>query len=114
MIHCTMATACYLQNKIEGLHPAASEARSTQQATSFAQSKARFEQQPTNSAASSTRFEQQQTSNRVNDERIRQCLRSRQWTEAEIYTMTSPSVRHHHRLRRGAALHHNQAVVRPR
>jgi len=59
------------------------EARSTQQATSFAESKARFEQQLTTFAASSARFEQQLTSNRANDERIRQCLRSRHWTEAD-------------------------------
>jgi hypothetical protein len=64
------------------------EARSTQQATSFAES---FEQQLTTFAASSARFEQQLTSNRSNDERIRQCLRSRHWTEAEIHTLMSPS-----------------------
>ena len=68
------------------------EARSTQQATSFAESKARFEQQLTTFAASSARFEQQLTSNRANDERIRQCLRSRHWTEAEIHTLMSPSI----------------------
>ena len=53
------------------------EARSTQQATSFAESRARFEQQL--------------ASNRTNDERIRQCLRSRHWTDAEIHTLMSPS-----------------------
>jgi hypothetical protein len=53
------------------------EARSTQQATSFAEFKARFEQQLTDFAASSARFEQQLISNRTNDE---QCLRSRHWS----------------------------------
>jgi len=67
------------------------EARSTQQATSFAESRARFEQQLTAFAASSARFEQQLTSNRANDERIRQ----------------------RRRLRRGATLHHRPVVARP-
>ena len=71
--------------------PAASEVHSTQQATSCAEFKARFEQQPTTFAASSARCEQQWTSNRINDERISQCLRLRQLTEAEIYTLMSPS-----------------------
>jgi len=71
--------------------PAASEVHSTQQATSCAEFKARFEQQPTTFAASSARFEQQWTSNRINDERISQRLRLRQLTEAEIYTLMSPS-----------------------
>ena len=43
-------------------------------------------------AAFSARFEQQLTSNRANDERIRQCLRSRHWTEAEIHTLMSPFI----------------------
>jgi hypothetical protein len=71
--------------------PAASEVHSTQQATSCAEFKARFEQQPTTFAASSARCEQQWTSNRINNERISQCLRLRQLTEAEIYTLMSPS-----------------------
>jgi uncharacterized damage-inducible protein DinB len=80
--------------------PAASEVHSTQQATSCTEFKARFEQQPTTFAASSARFEQQWTSNRINDERISQCLRLRQLTKAEIYTLIPRPVRHH-RLHRG-------------
>jgi hypothetical protein len=92
---------------------AASEAHSTQQATSFAESKDRFEQRPTTFAASLTRFEQQHTSNRVNDACIMQCLRSRQWTEAYIYTLISPSSPSSSSAVPGAALHRHQAIVRP-
>ena len=90
-----MRNSCEILCTVVTAHPAgdaslaASEARSTQQATSFAKSKARFKQQPTTFTVSSARFEQQQTSNRVNDERISQCLHLRQWTEAEIYTLMS-------------------------
>ena len=71
-----MRNSCEILCTVVTAHPAgdaslaASEARSTQQATSF--------EQPTTFAVSSARFEQQQTSNRVNDERISQCLHLRQ------------------------------------
>ena len=102
VILCAVVTVFYLQHKIEWPH----------QATSCAEFKARFEQQPTTFAASSARFEQQRTSNRINGERISQCLRLRQLTESEIYTLMSP-FSPSSSAASGPALHRHQAVFRP-
>jgi hypothetical protein len=60
----------------------------------------------TSLAELSARLQQQQDSSRANDERISQSLRQRQWTEAQIATLLSPSqpsssmgATHHHRSR---------------
>ena len=73
---------------------------------------ARSNQQATSLADLSARLQQQLDSSRANDERIIQSLRQHQWTEAQIATLLSRQVRHHHRLRWGATHHHRPRAVR--
>ena len=85
--------------------------RSTQQATSFAECKACFEQQLASFVATKAGFEQQLAGTQANDERIRQSLRSRQWTEPQIYSLMSPSSPSSSAAAAGATLHHPTLVA---
>jgi hypothetical protein len=52
---------------------------------------ARSNQQAPSLAELSARFQQQLDSSRANDERIIEFLRQHQWSEAQIYTLMSPT-----------------------